>query len=182
MAGDDEEFTRLFQSYYPALSRFLECLLGGRSSLAQDLAQETFLRLHSTEWGDFSADHVRCWLFRVARNLAINEFRRGQVQVRLFDQVVEVMRPKSRTPEQLYETQERQQWVLRMLKILPEEHRTALLLREQGQLSYREIADVMEVTESKVKRDIFRAREKLRDRWTQRIGYARVSGDAKEEV
>jgi RNA polymerase sigma-70 factor, ECF subfamily len=181
MAGDDEEFTRLFQSYYPALSRFLECLLGGRSDLAQDLAQETFLRLHTTEWKELSADHLRCWLYRVARNLAINEFRHGQVQVRLFDHVVEVMRPKMRNPEQLYETQEREQWVLKMLKILPEGHRAALLLREQGQLSYREIADVMDVTESKIKRDIFRAREKLRERWTQRTGFARLP-DAKEKV
>jgi RNA polymerase sigma-70 factor (ECF subfamily) len=168
MTSDDEEFTRLFQSFYPVLSRFLECLLGGRSSLAQDLAQESFLRLHVNEWPNLSPEQARFWLYRVARNLAINEFRHGQMQVRLFDRVVEVMRPKTRNPEQLYETQERQEWVLSMLKILPEDHRTALLLREQGQLSYREIANVMEVPESKVKRDIFRARAKLRERWTDR--------------
>lgn len=168
MAGDEEEFTRLFQSFYPVLCRFLECLLGGRSSLAQDLAQESFVRLHTNEWGNLSSEQAKFWLYRVARNLAINEFRRGAMQVRLFDRVVEVMRPKARNPEQQYETQERQEWVLGMLKILPEDHRAALLLREQAQLSYREIAKVLEVPESKVKRDIFRARAKLRERWTDR--------------
>lgn len=172
MTSDDEEFTRLFQSFYPVLSRFLTCLLGGRSSLAQDLAQESFLRLHTNEWGRLSPEQARSWLYRVARNLAINEFRHGQMKARLFEQVVEVMRPRSLTPEQLYETQEREEWVLNMLKILPEDHRTALLLREQGQLSYREIAQVLEVPESKVKKDIFRARAKLRERWTHKTKYA----------
>ena len=71
MAGDDEEFTRLFQSFYPVLCRFLECLLSGRSSLAQDLAQESFVRLHTNEWGSLSSEQARFWLYRVARNLAI---------------------------------------------------------------------------------------------------------------
>jgi RNA polymerase sigma-70 factor (ECF subfamily) len=174
MAGDEEEFTRLFKSFYPVLCRFLECLLGGRSSLAQDLAQESFVRLHTNEWGNLNSEQARFWLYRVARNLAINEFRRGSMQNRLVDRVVEAMRPRTRNPEQQYETQERQEWVLSMLKILPEDHRTALLLREQNQLSYREIAEVMDVPETKVKRDIFRARAKLRERWAQRIRAAGV--------
>ena len=175
MESDDEEFTRLFQSFYPVLCRFLECLLGGRFSLAQDLAQESFVRLHTTEWGGLSSDQARFWLYRVARNLAINEFRRGSMQNRLVDRVVEAMRPRSRTPEQVYETQEREEWVISMLKMLPEDHREALLLREQGQLSYREIALVLSVSESKVKRDIFRARAKLRERWTHRMRAAGAS-------
>jgi DNA-directed RNA polymerase specialized sigma24 family protein len=51
MASEDEEFTMLFQDFYPSLCRFLECLLGGRAPLAQDLAQESFLQLHRTAWG-----------------------------------------------------------------------------------------------------------------------------------
>jgi RNA polymerase sigma factor (sigma-70 family) len=58
--------------------------------------------------------------------------------------------------------------VLEMLQTLPEDQRTALLLREQEQLSYREIGEVMKVSESKVKVDIFRARASLRERWGKR--------------
>ena len=169
MAGDEEEFTRLFNSFYPILCRFLECLLGRRDGLAQDLAQESFLRLYRTEWGTLSLDQSRFWLYRVARNLAINEFRRGSTQSRLVDRVVEAMRPRTRNPEEQYEAQERQDWVLRMLKIVPEDQRAALLLREQGQLSYREIGYVLNVSETKVKRDIFRARSRLRERWAGRM-------------
>jgi RNA polymerase sigma factor (sigma-70 family) len=168
MASEDE-FTMLFQEFYPSLCRFLECLLGGHSLVAQDLAQESFLQLHRTAWGTIPVAEARFWLYRVARNLAFNEFRRVRTRHRLFDRVVEAVRPKMRTPEEEYETQEREALVLSMLKGLPEDQRTALLLREQEQLSYREIAEVLNVSESKVRTDIFRARTSLRERWAHRV-------------
>ena len=175
MASEDAEFTMLFQEFYPSLCRFLECLLGGRANVAQDLAQESFLQLHRTVWGTIPVGEARFWLYRVARNLALNEFRRGATRQRLFDRVVAAMRPRTQTPEEEFETQERQELVLSMLKGLPEDQRTALLLREQEQLSYREIAEVLEVSESKVKTDIFRARTTLRERWAQRVRAAGAS-------
>jgi RNA polymerase sigma factor (sigma-70 family) len=168
MASDDEEFTTLFQDFYPNLCRFLECLLGGRAALAQDLAQESFLQLHRTAWTKLPPGEARFWLYRVARNFAINEFRKGQTRYRLFDQVVQVMRPRGRNPEEEYEAQERQVIVLKILQSLPEDQRTALLLREQEQLSYREIGHVLNISESKVKVDIFRARTTLRELWARR--------------
>src|SRR5215467_6730812 len=163
MAGEDDEFTMLFVEFYPNLCRFLECLLGGRAALAQDLAQESFLQLHRTAWGTLPVTEARFWLYRVARNLAINEFRRGNTRHRLFDRVVEAMRPRSQTPEEEYETRERKQLVLEMLERLPEHQKVALLLREHEQLSYREIGEVLNISESKVKVDIFRARAALRE-------------------
>src|SRR5687768_12231778 len=135
MASEDEEFTTLFHDFYPSLCRFLEGLLGGRAALAQDLAQESFLQLHGTAWSDMRPGEARFWLYRVARNFAINEFRKGQTRYRLFDQVVRVMRPPRSNPEEEYEARERQQIVIEMLQSLPEGQRAALLLREQEQLS-----------------------------------------------
>lgn len=167
MASEDEEFTMLFQEFYPSLCRFLECLLGGRAALAQDLAQESFLQLHRTAWGTLPVGEARFWLYRVARNFAINEFRKSHTRYRLFDRVVEVMTPRTRNPEQEYETNEQKQRVVEMLQTLPEDQRAALLLREQEELSYREIGQVLNISESKVKVDIFRARASLRERWTR---------------
>jgi len=172
MASQDEEFTRLFEDFHPSLCRFIECLLGGRAALAQDLAQESFFQLHRTVWGTVPVTEARFWLYRVARNLVLNEIRKGQTRFRLLDQVAEVMQPRSPTPEEQYETQERQQLILDMLMTLPEDQRTALLLREQEELSYREIGNVLNVSESKVKVDIFRARAGLRQRWLKRVQVA----------
>ena len=167
MASQDEEFTMLFQEFYPSLCRFLECLLGGRVELAQDLAQESFLQLHRTAWETLPHGEARFWLYRVARNFAINEHRKSHTRYRLFDRVVEAMRPPTRNPEQEFETKERSEMVLTMLGTLPEDQRVALLLREQEQLSYRDISQVLNVSESKVKVDIFRARTALRERWAR---------------
>ena len=168
MASEEDEFTTLFQDFYPSLCRFLECLLGGRIALAQDLAQESFLQLHRNAWGTLPPGEARFWLYRVARNFAINEFRKGQTRHKFFDRVVEVMRPRPRNPEEEYETKERQQLVLDMWQSLPEDQRAALLLREQEQLSYREIGAVLNISESKVKVDIFRARTALKENWMRR--------------
>jgi RNA polymerase sigma factor (sigma-70 family) len=168
MASENDEFTTLFQDFYPSLCRFLECLLGGHVALAQDLAQESFLQLHRTAWGTLSAGEARFWLYRVARNFAINEFRKGQTRYKLFDRVVEVMSPRARNPEEEYEAKEQQRLVLEMWRSLPEAQRVALLLREQEQLSYREIGTVLNISESKVKVDIYRARTALRENWSRR--------------
>ena len=119
---------------------------------------------------------ARFWIYRVARNMAINEFRKSNTRYRLFDRVVEAMSPRARNPEQEYEAQERQTLVLEMLQTLPEDQRAALLLREQEQLSYREIGQVLNVSESKVKVDIFRARASLRERWSKMSGLSRAAG------
>jgi RNA polymerase sigma-70 factor (ECF subfamily) len=79
--------------------------------------------------------------------------------------VVEAMRPPTRNPEEEFESRERKELILKMLTSLPEDQRVALLLREHEELSYRDISQVLNVSESKVKVDIFRAREALRKRW-----------------
>src|SRR6476659_9960253 len=117
MASEEAEFTMLFQDFYPRLCRFLSRQLGGRAPLAQDLAQESFLQLHRTAWGTMPVGEARCWLYRVARNMAINEFRKSNTRYRLFDRVIEAMSPRARNPEQEYETQERNALVLEMLQM-----------------------------------------------------------------
>jgi RNA polymerase sigma-70 factor (ECF subfamily) len=168
MASRDEEFTRFFDEFYPSLCRFLACLLGGRgasAATAQDIAQDAFLQLHRAGFENFPAGEARFWLFRVARNLALNELTKRQTRLRLFDKVVDSFRAHVPRPDEEFEVAEFKSRVLDMLKVLPEHQRAALLLREQEEMSYREIADVLSVSEAKVKVDIFRARTTLRERW-----------------
>jgi RNA polymerase sigma-70 factor (ECF subfamily) len=167
MTSEDEDFAMFFNDLYPSLCRFLECMLGGRST-AQDIAQESFLQLYRTGLGSFPEGEARFWLYRVARNFALNELSKGQTRQRLFEKVADVFRAsraKVLNPEQELEVAERGEILLEMLSTLPEQQRSALLLREQEEMSYREIAAVLSISESKVKVDIFRARNALRERW-----------------
>ena len=181
MARDTEEFESFFHETYPSLCRFLECMLaGGARASAQDIAQESFLRLHNEGLERFPAGEARFWLYRVARNLALNELSRAGTRQRLFGRVVEALSRRGHDPEQELEMNERREIVLEMLKSLPEHQRAALLLREQEEMSYREIASVLGVTEGKVKVDVFRARTALRERWAraQKALAAGAAGEA----
>jgi RNA polymerase sigma-70 factor (ECF subfamily) len=170
MASEEDEFAVMFHEFYPSLCRFLECLLGGRGAagVAQEIAQDSFLQLHHKGLGSLPAGEARFWLYRVARNFALNELNRRNTRHRLFDKVVDVFRAHVPTPEEEFETAERRGLVVDMLKTLPEQQRAALLLREQEELSYGEIARVLGVSEGKVKVDVFRARTALRERWGRR--------------
>ena len=165
MANTDAEFAEVFNEFYPSLCRFLECLLGGASGAAQDIAQESFMQLYRTGFERIVREEVRFWLFRVARNFALNELNRRSTRQRLFGKVVDALRAETPGPAERLEAAERKEMILSLLKHLPEHQRAALLLREQEEMSYGEIARVLNVSEGKVKVDIFRARTSLRARW-----------------
>jgi len=170
MANTDAEFAEIFNEFYPSLCRFLECLLGGASGAAQDIAQESFMQLYRTGVEKIVREEVRFWLFRVARNFALNELNRRGTRHRLFDKVVDALRTETPSPAERLEAEEQRGMILGLLKHLPEHQRAALLLREQEEMSYGEIARVLNVSEGKVKVDIFRARTTLRARWHRAQG------------
>lgn len=162
-----EEITTIFQENYPNLCRFLESIVG-RDNHAQDIAQESFLRLCRAEFGNISTSEIRFWLFRVARNLALNEVSKSNTRMRLWNRVIEFFDKTERHPEDLLLQSENQRIVCELLNYLPEHQRSALLLREQEEMSYQEIALILCISESKVKVDIFRARQALRTLWFER--------------
>lgn len=163
MIFDEEEFTRVFTEIYPSLCRFLESLLGNHEA-AQEIAQECFMRLFRQESKIIKADEARFWLFRVARNLALNEIRNSKKRGSFFDKIVEAFYAPRPNQAELYERDEATKFAIEMLQVLPEHQRAVLLLREQEEMSYQEIARVLGVSEAKVKVDIFRARKSLQKR------------------
>jgi RNA polymerase sigma-70 factor (ECF subfamily) len=112
---------------------------------------------------------ARFWLFRVARNLALNEISRRETRKRLLHRVRDLFRSHEPDPAEHLELEEQKRVLQRLLKSLPEHQRAAILLREQEEMSYLEIARVLNISESKVKVDIFRARSKLRARLNELI-------------
>lgn len=123
------------------------------------------MQLYRTGVERIVREEVRFWLFRVARNLALNELTRRSTRQRLLGKVVDALRTETPGPVERLEAAEQQEMILGLLKHLPEHQRAALLLREQEEMSYGEIARVLNVSEGKVKIDIFRARTTLRARW-----------------
>ena len=163
----NEDIAAVFNETYPHLCRFLQSIVGGQHQ-AQDIAQESFVRLCQAEFEEISGAEIRFWLFRVARNLALNEIDRVKTRSKLWRRAAEVFRIRARSVAETLERLEQQNAVRELLECLPENQRSALLLREQEEMSYREIALVLGIAESKVKIDIFRARRRLRDLWNEK--------------
>jgi RNA polymerase sigma-70 factor (ECF subfamily) len=164
MTQADDAFVSIFHEVQANLCRFLEVLLGNHS-LAQDIAQESFLRLHRYGVERLPPGEARFWLFRVARNLALNELAKGRTRMNVISKVVDLFYAAPQTPEQVAAHREQQEKVFALIHDLPEHQRAALLLREQEEMSYTEIARILRISESKVKSDIFRARCALREKW-----------------
>jgi len=147
---NDAEFERLFRAHFAGIYRVLFRIVGSRQE-AEDLAQEVFLRCYQV-W-DPSAHPVRPWLYRVAMNLAFNERRdrrrrdvrndkAGRIETAIGD-------PPDPDPSEAIAREEEREAVRRTLDTLPPRQAQILLLRHAG-LSYREVAEALEVVPASV--------------------------------
>jgi RNA polymerase sigma-70 factor (ECF subfamily) len=128
-------FQEIFSRDAPALFRYLRRLSGSRQQ-AEDILQETFLKLHLHLASGPGLDNPRAWLFRVGTNLSRD---RAKAELRARARAQEHGAPPSPVDFQLH--YERRQAVARALAQLPPRMRQVLLLKAEG-FSYREIADI----------------------------------------
>ena len=155
----NDSFADAYATFHPQIVRFLRGMLAGRGD-ANDLAQEVFLRLHASGSAAPEGERVRFWLFRVARNLALNELRRVSIRERLRALIHPFAQHDD--PHERVVQGERRRLIAKHLAQLRPDHRAALLLCEWEEMSYEEIAVTLDVSVAKVKSDIFRARQSLR--------------------
>ncbi len=130
---------------------------------AEDLTQVVFVRLYRNAAKYQPQAKFSTYIFHIARNILINEHRRQRRKPsELFDPTE--FTPDVRTDdESVRNCAEIEEAFAQAVECLPENHRTALLLYKQQDLSYEEIAEAMEATVPLVKTWIFRARQRLRE-------------------
>ncbi len=130
--------------------------------LAEDLSQEVFLRmfLHLDKFREQAS--VRTWALRIARNVFLT-YARKKHPLLLEEQEWKPLSDISENlPEQEIIKQEETTYVRQCLMCLAETERTLLLLRDFEELSYEEIARIMNLTADVVKSRLYRARQKFR--------------------
>ncbi len=152
-------FARLFDEGFVSLYRYLD-RLSGDPDLAEDLAQEAFVRLHRR--GEIPND-ARAWLAAVASNLFRDERRGSRRRQKLLARQpadLTLGSPPS-SPDDAVELGERRAQVRRALDRLPLRDREMLLLRHEG-YSYREIAVALGLAETSVGTMLVRATEAFR--------------------
>jgi RNA polymerase sigma-70 factor (ECF subfamily) len=131
----------------------------GDAALAEDVAQDAFVRVWS-RLSEFRPDgNFRAWLMRITTNMAIDAVRRRRPQVDIEDLALEA---PGQSPEGAAVSSERARMVQAALMRLPVQSRTILVLREYESLSYQEIADVLDVPLGTVKSRLSDARRRLK--------------------
>lgn len=171
-SGDADAFPELIARYESRLIGFFTHNLRDRQ-LAEDLAQETFLKLHKAAWDYLPTGHFRAWLFRIARNLMIDLTRRQSRDVLLravkakpadedgFDPLGAVA---GDGPSAVTRADQREVRgiVDELLKNLPEEQRLTFTLHHDAGLSLPEVAAELGTSLPTTKSRLRLAREKLR--------------------
>lgn len=133
---------------------------------AEDLAQETFVRAWERIDTYDASRPFKAWIARIAGNLAIDRYRADSRRPRTtdIDEMGATLATKGPGPAAATIESERQRELLSRLRELPEHYRQVIVLRFLEELSYEEIAELLDLPMGSVKTRIFRGREMLRQR------------------
>jgi RNA polymerase sigma-70 factor (ECF subfamily) len=161
--GDHAALDAIVHAHQDAVVRFARTVTHDENT-ALDAAQEAFIRLWRNP-RSFTGGAQRAWLFTVARNVALNEFRSTRRRTARIENAAAPVSP----PTALQHTAdaERLRQVQDFITTLPEQERSAIILFAAEGLSQVEIAAVLGTSEGAIKQAILSARKKLRDRFEE---------------
>jgi len=169
--GDDAAFNYLVERYRRAMIGFMFRMVHN-AAIAEELAQEVFLRVYRSR-ASYAADaKFTTWLYRIATNLAVNHARdhkheRPEAQASLDEAdedtglSIDVADERPNVEQEILR-HERLRAIRQQVEALPERQRIAVMMHKYQELDYRQIAEVLHLSESATKSLLFRAYETLR--------------------
>ncbi len=170
VAGHDAALSNLMERHSQRLFHYLVRQLQDESD-AEDVAQETFVRVFQHAKRFDVAQKFSTWLYTIATNLVKDRFRyrssRPQVSLDASAEsdsgLQQIISDESvSSPVENIQTAERADAVKKAVADLPEEMRTPLILSEYDDLSHAEIGEILSCTAKAVETRLYRARQKLR--------------------
>ncbi|MCA9672082.1 MAG: RNA polymerase sigma factor, partial [Myxococcales bacterium] len=159
--GDQQALAELYRRHSAALLRHARRMMGDDSA-AQDIVQEAFARAIASIGRTREELHFKAWIFRITTNLCLRALTRAARcrPSEAPDQNVATSDDEA-DPERVRLRREAGVCVQEALGRLPDRYRQILLLREIEQLSYEELADVLELSKANVKVTLHRARARF---------------------
>ena len=173
-AGDDSAFEELYRRYQPRIARFV-CSMLRDSARCEDIAQEAFLsalrRMRETD----AEINFKPWIYQIARNAAIDSYRRNSHAVEVSMDADDGLRASDRHrlvgidggPDAALVTKERLNHLQSAFDELSDVHTKVLVMRELEGMSYREIGQKLDLTRPAVESALFRARRRLESEYTE---------------
>jgi len=168
--GENKAFELLLQKYQRRIFHLIYRITQD-PDVVEPLAQEVFMKAYKSISSFKGDSRFYTWLYRIAVNTCLSHNKRGfreesrgrQLEANIPEAFPKISSMQSEDPEKLYMKREFLRFLLNCVRRLPEELRTAIILREFTGLNYEEIADVMQVPIGTVRSRIFRARTRLRE-------------------
>ena len=131
------------------------------SSEAEDIVQDTLIKIWDKrdEWQQIES--IESYCMTITRNLAIDRSQKMEARNKELTQEAQEM-TDTLTPEKLFEQDEQLRLIHQAINSLPEKQRTIVQLRDIEGKSYKEIAEILGITEEQVKVNLFRARQRIK--------------------
>jgi RNA polymerase sigma-70 factor (ECF subfamily) len=170
-SGDQRAYREMVDRYLGSITRFSQRVLGDASE-AEEVAQETFLRLWTQAASFTPRAKAKTWLYRIARNQCIDRLRKRRDANAELDNV----RSDDRPSQLLYRKQTAEQ-VERALQALPERQRAAITLVHYEGLEGAEACEILEVSIEALESLLARGRRSLREQLKHLATGTRASGD-----
>lgn len=167
--GDTVAFEALIERHQALVAGTVARMLGSNSDV-EDIAQQVFIRVWKSASRYVARAKFTTWLLKITRNLVFNEMRRAKrhphvpVQIDPEAEELPLKDEMTATPDAALLQEELQSKIDSAIAQLPDTQRMALVLRRYHELSYEEIAEVLELSVPAVKSLLFRARTELRER------------------
>ena len=160
LSQDDNTARMAFDEIYNRYSNrlYLYCKkVFKNEQVAQDVFQETFINFFEASKTSTSMTNVQRFLFKIARNISLNEKKKNQPEFSFIDDV------EIPYYDNEFEIEKNDRILDMALQTLPEKYREALILKEFLNMTYNEIAAILDLNQSIVRIRIFRAKNKLRE-------------------
>jgi RNA polymerase sigma-70 factor (ECF subfamily) len=171
--GDDSGFEYLIQKYHKPMIHFMFRMVHNQA-VAEELAQEVFLRVYRSRQSYRAEAKFTTWLYRIATNLGVNHARDTKYERAAQNVYLDQPDPETGTTpdvadqtasvEQELVKDERMRAIRQHVLALPERQRTAVLMHKYQGLDYKQIGEVLKLSESATKSLLFRAYQTLRER------------------
>jgi RNA polymerase sigma factor (sigma-70 family) len=170
---DATSFEALYLQHRCRVLEWSMRFMAGRADLAEDLAQDVFLKLHGRLSSLSHADDLAGWLYRVTANLAVSHLRRERFFIRRITRLWAGDERAQPSAAEVFEQREQTEAVSRALETLPARERVVVCMWFLDGLAQRDIARTLEFSEGYVSKLLARGKARLRGR-----GWEVPDGDA----
>lgn len=167
--GDTAAFEELIERHQALVIGTVARMLGSNSDV-EDIAQQVFIRVWRSAGRYVPRAKFTTWVLKITRNLVFNELRRSKRRAQVPIQTdpnaeeIQLKDEAAQSPDASLLETELQEAIDKAIAELPETQRMAVILRRYQDLSYEQIADVLDLSVPAVKSVLFRARTELRAR------------------